>query len=393
MPIFFTTIFMIEGDLKINLHPQDSTTGVFQDSIPSLSAQDTVSLSQEQDTIPETEDTIPARDFSMDEIRNIFEQSSRRDPLADSSEFQQPAPFRPILIDPRADPEARLDSSHIILSVDPATSHALPEFSLKLPRFSYKNQDPASGIFIEEINEKQSVQGTPSISEPAGKPFTGRLIVKEKAEVTNDWLLGVLIVSFVIFAWIRLFYNKFLTPTLVSVFNQQTSYNLFRDKSSLSSRVSYGLNLIFYINTALFIFLALSHKGIGIANWRGFRAFLLFSALLVLIYSAKYIVCSLVGFISLSQSVFSEYLHNVFLYNRNIGLFLFPILIGMVYMSDILLPLFFYTGIFLIVGLYILRLIRGIQIFIRKGVSIFYMILYLCGLEILPILVFFKLFQ
>ena len=378
---------------NLNIHPQDTTMVAKQDSLPSLAVQDTVRPGSIQDTLPETVDTIPDRDYSPDEVWAIFERSDRQDLRIDSASQQQTLPVQPYIREISEDPGVRLDSSHIIFSVEPASFHTHPEFSLKLPQYSYKDQDQASGVFIEQFDEMPASEGTPSIAETVQKPSIGRLIVKEKTEVANDWLLGVLIGSLVILAWIRLFYNKFLSPTFVSVFNQQMAHNLFRDKSSLSSRVSSGLNLIFYINTGLFIFLALTHKGIAVADVKGFRAFLLFTVLLMLLYSMKYIVCSVVGFISLSQSAFAEYMHNVFLYNRNLGLFLFPILLGMVYMSEILSPLFFYTGIFLVLSMYSMRLFRGIQIFIRKGVSIFYMILYLCGLEILPILVFFKLLQ
>jgi hypothetical protein len=46
----------------------------------------------------------------------------------------------------------------------------------------------------------------------------------------------------------------------------------------------------------------------------------------------------------------------------------------------------------LIIISYIMRLYRGFQIIIKKDIFLFYLILYLCTLEILPVLLGYKLF-
>jgi hypothetical protein len=86
----------------------------------------------------------------------------------------------------------------------------------------------------------------------------------------------------------------------------------------------------------------------------------------------------------------SEYLFNMDNYNRVTGIFLFPIITLVTFYprEDPTLPMFLGGGIVLI--FYILLLQRGIAILLKKQFSIFYLFLYLCSLEFLPLLLIYK---
>jgi hypothetical protein len=267
----------------------------------------------------------------------------------------------------------------------------LPDFNLDLPEISYRTPENSDAVFIEsDINSQERPAGE-SLSTGHRIDSDPLLLEKSKTAISTDWILGVLIFSFVILAWIRLFYNKFLSPTFVAAFSQQVSHNLYQDKSSVSFRVSSGLNLIFYLNGGLFVYLLMQLWGKALWGQDGFFLFGVLFFLLIGLYLAKQLLSLLVGVISQTQKVFSEYMHNVFLFNKNLGLIFFPVILGMVYMSDRIFPVFLYAGIACICVAFLFRIFRGFQIFIKEGVSILYWILYLCALEILPILLFLKL--
>ena len=73
-----------------------------------------------------------------------------------------------------------------------------------------------------------------------------------------------------------------------------------------------------------------------------------------------------------------------------IGIVLLPIISILPYVPDSIAPWVFYAGFFVIILLYILRIFRGLQISFKNRLSIFYLILYLCALEIMPTLILFK---
>jgi len=62
-------------------------------------------------------------------------------------------------------------------------------------------------------------------------------------------------------------------------------------------------------------------------------------------------------------------------------------------MPDSLAGILLVTGLVLIGAGIIFKMIRGYQIIIRKDVLLFYLILYLCTLEILPLVLGYKVFM
>jgi hypothetical protein len=90
------------------------------------------------------------------------------------------------------------------------------------------------------------------------------------------------------------------------------------------------------------------------------------------------------------QPVFSEYIHNTFVINKGLGIALFPVIIMAHYLPYPLIKSVLIIGMGIYAIAFILKSIRGYQIIIRKDILIFYMILYLCTLEILPLLLGYK---
>ena len=376
---------------KHTLFQNSTFFAVNQDTIPATVQQDSTDITVSQDTVLTNSPARPEDSVNVESILLLFEQSNRHQKTIDS--LTRPVGRPSSAASASEDPGMifSFDSSHIIFSVDSSASVSLPDFELDLPKYSYKSQENEGSVFIEGGDDHSVQSATDHKVTVSAKGSGPSLMEKEKFLGPDDWILGIILASFVVLAWIRLFYNKFLSPTIVAVINQQVSHNLFRDKSGVSMRVASGLNLIFYLNGGLFLYLLVKQLGTNLLGLDRFWMFLVLCLILMGVYSVKQFITFLVGTISLSRKLFTEYMHNVFLFNKNIGLFLFPVILGMVYMPDFLYSLFFYLGLFILSSAYLLRLIRGFQIFIKEGVSILYWILYLCALEILPILLFLKL--
>jgi hypothetical protein len=99
----------------------------------------------------------------------------------------------------------------------------------------------------------------------------------------------------------------------------------------------------------------------------------------------------LIGFISEGTREFSEIQFNLTNFYRVLGLLLFPIvaLLGFLPMDN---PQYLaFAGISLMVFFYLLFLLRSGKILLRNRVSIQYLFLYLCTLEILPLVLIGKL--
>jgi hypothetical protein len=208
--------------------------------------------------------------------------------------------------------------------------------------------------------------------------------------VSIDWLPGILLISLFTFSWMKLLYQKYLVQVITSTVNYNVSQRLFRERNVLFRNMALGLNLVFAVNTGLFIFFILSYFNIDQVSQKPLNNILLYSFAVTLLYNIKTFFCKMLGNIFMVKEEFSEYVHNINLYNKNIGLFLFPVVILFPYVNDNIKPFIIYLGILTITSMFLLRIYRGLQIIMRKGVSTFYLILYLCAVEILPVLVLIK---
>jgi len=213
-----------------------------------------------------------------------------------------------------------------------------------------------------------------------------------RTEVSLDWLPGILLLSLFTFSWIKLLYHKYVVQVVASLVNYQASIRLFRERNVLFRNMAIGLNFVFAINIGLFIYYIIQYNELRqIIAESKFLSVLIYSTAIILIYNVKTFACKVLGNIFMVKEQFSEYVHNIYLYNKNIGLFLFPIIILFPYITNgQIKPIVLYSGLTIVVGMSLLLIYRGFQIIMRNGVSIFYLILYLCAIEILPVLLLIK---
>jgi Domain of unknown function (DUF4271) len=205
-----------------------------------------------------------------------------------------------------------------------------------------------------------------------------------------NWVPLILLMSLFAFALIKIQYKRYVDQVITSLINYQVSLRLLRERNVLFRNMSLGMNLVFGLNLGLFIYFILQNFGVKQQFSDKFLNVLLYSGGLILLYMVKSFTCRMIGFLFKVQSEFIEYVHNINLFNKNIGLFLFPVVIAFPYINENIQPFVIYLGISILVIMVFLRTVRSIQIIMRKGVSLFYLILYLCAIEILPVLLVVK---
>ena len=215
----------------------------------------------------------------------------------------------------------------------------------------------------------------------------------EAIQLSGPWVPVMVILSFLLLTWIKLIYVQFLTPVIVSAFNFKQSSKLFYEKNAPATNAFIILHLIFAINGGLFFLFVARHYNLRMPDYGPVILFLISSASLVALFGLKSFALSTLGYLFDKQKLFSEYNHNISLYKKVYGLVLLPVIVGLLYAGEQLLVPLILGGLIMGIIFYLLQLIRGLEIIIRKEFSLFYLILYLCAFEILPILVLYKLFQ
>ncbi|MFO7369930.1 MAG: DUF4271 domain-containing protein [Bacteroidales bacterium] len=214
--------------------------------------------------------------------------------------------------------------------------------------------------------------------------------LQKRIPATHDWLLGIFLLLVVLFVWIRIFYSKFFATLGNALVSYHMSAKLLEEKNVLSQRVSTVLDFIYLIVFSVFVYELIAYKGLALSGTSGIRFFLILFNVMILYALFRIIMMKVMGFLFLSRSLFSEYLHNTFVVNKGLGIVLFPVVVTAHYLPGVLMPVLLIAGLAAFLVAFFWKLIRAYQIIIRRDIFIFYLILYLCTLEILPFLLGYK---
>jgi hypothetical protein len=211
-----------------------------------------------------------------------------------------------------------------------------------------------------------------------------------KVDNTFNWIAVTLVVSLFVFAIVKMLYEKYILQIISAVVDYHVSVRIFRERNVLFRNMALGLNVVFACNVGLFLYFLTKHFGFNgfIPNY--FLNILIFGLGVVMLYNLKAFFCRLIGIIFMVQDETSEYVFNFNLFNKCLGLFLFPSVMLFPFVPDSSKPFVLLFGILVFICLFLLRYIRGVQIIMRKDFSLYYLILYLCAVEILPVLILVK---
>ena len=214
---------------------------------------------------------------------------------------------------------------------------------------------------------------------------------KKVTRTNPDWLIGLLVLMFLLFATVKLIFNKYLSQLVQSTINYSTFSRLFRERYFNLFHASFRLDVIFNMTLALFGYQFLSLYKINLGYSKSYYVYLACLGIVIGYFTAKRILYFLIGILTESKQEIQEYLFSITVFNRVLGLFLLPIsaTIAFIPLSQVE-PLLF-AGLGIIIISYILSLLRGAKIFLKKQFSISYLILYLCTLEFLPLLLIYNL--
>ncbi len=210
-------------------------------------------------------------------------------------------------------------------------------------------------------------------------------------KVTN-WQIIILVISIFLLGFVKAFSNNRFNQGIKAIFNYGVALEITREEKVFFHRSNILFTVIHLLTGALFIFQLKELVDTDMYSLNSFTFFSLILAFLAGIYSVKYLFFKFFASIFNENSVAPEYIFNVSLYNNLLG-FLLIIILCITYFS--LLPFAFiltYIALPIILITFILRLGRLFLIGIRKGILYFYIFVYLCTLEILPLVVLYRIF-
>lgn len=209
--------------------------------------------------------------------------------------------------------------------------------------------------------------------------------------VSNSVFVLSIIMLFVL-ASIRIFYAKALWGLGKALFNYQWAIKAYEERNSLLERVYLMLDGLFIINSTISIYLLLSYffddlkysiyEHIGISF-----------AFVAIVYFSRIIIIWFIAAITKQVKLAGEFIMITNMYYKAGGILLFLPILLFNYISDFAVP---YLSLFIVLILftaYIYTIIRGLQFAIKRKFYFYYYFLYLCAVEIMPLLLTTKMFM
>ena len=207
--------------------------------------------------------------------------------------------------------------------------------------------------------------------------------------ISPDWFFPLILLVLIALAWLRIFYNKFFFQMIQAFMNNNLANQIVRDENIFVQRASLYLSIIFNLIGALFLYLISIHFNWtlgGIGN--GFSRFVFFLIIITVTYALKFLILKICGWLFEQEQEMATYMFNVFLINNILGMTLLPFICIFAYNEALAFSGLLVVPFVLIIISYGWRIFKGIQL----GLSInpfspLYIFLYLCTLEIAPLMV------
>ncbi|MBE0655739.1 MAG: DUF4271 domain-containing protein [Bacteroidales bacterium] len=210
-------------------------------------------------------------------------------------------------------------------------------------------------------------------------------------ELTPDWVLYFILGFLMVLAWLRVIYTKFIVNIFRAAFDFQLAQKVFREAGIVQWRIFAFLNIFYYFSTGTFFYLVLNYFNFHLFGLTGLKLYGAVTGILFGYSLFRLITMKLTGFLFNREKLFNEAIFHNFIYNKISGMVLTLFILLLAYTRGIYQDITLYAGLTVVGGLLLRRFFR-MAIFIHKSVVLlFYFILYLCSLEIIPVLVIIKL--
>ncbi len=221
-----------------------------------------------------------------------------------------------------------------------------------------------------------------------GKPVF--MLIDYRKERSKDFLFYLLLAIVTLLALIKVAFPKYFRNLFLLFFQTSLRQKQTREQLLQDQLASLLINFLFLVSTGLFITLLIQYKG-----WSGMDFWVLYAyvtALLLVIYSGKYLFILFAGWVFNNKEAAQGYIFLVSMVNRIMGVLLIPLTILMALGNENILAVVATLSMGLVALLLLYRyLVSFGSLRNELKINAFHFFLYLCAVEVLPMLLIYKL--
>jgi len=217
------------------------------------------------------------------------------------------------------------------------------------------------------------------------------LAAQEKSFKGKEFLFYLLGITILLLAMSKVFYTRYFNNIFRVFFNTSLRQNQLTDLLLQAKLPSLIFNIFFAVSAGLYAWLLLGHYHLIKEDHN--YTMLAFSILFVtLIYCGKFVTLKVFGWMSGMSAVTDRYIFVIFLINKIIGILLIPFIILLAFSPSQWINVIITASALIIGFLFLLRYLRTYGLLQNDlKINAFHFLLYIGGMEVLPILILYKL--
>ncbi|MDB5117734.1 MAG: hypothetical protein JWQ79_3226 [Mucilaginibacter sp.] len=223
-------------------------------------------------------------------------------------------------------------------------------------------------------------------------PYKSKSAVRDgHVRPTRDrWIITIIIGLLLYTALLNIIMNKDIKNVFLSFYSKRVLTQAGKEEGQINFWAFVGLFLLFGLTFGLFLYQLASYKNIYYSA-SGFRLFIALSFIIITIFAFKFLVLKAIGFIFDIQKLVSEYISVLYLTYFNIAFVFLPVAVCFSLLAAQFIPFLLAVAVILIVVIFTWLYLRSsVNIISNFRFHKFYLFIYLCALEICPILILIK---
>jgi hypothetical protein len=247
-------------------------------------------------------------------------------------------------------------------------------------------------IFPEQVLDSlssQTVYDKPSIF-AITKPGTKDIKPVERLAQEHDWLTGLFIICLILITWIKYYNFRRIRQLFKAVVGRHNVNQLVRDGNLIEERITPGLVVVYICGISVIVYqFGLNNFSELLKTSESWLIFLVITFSIGFLWFFKLMAIRLTGLIFRTKQDTAELVLTNMIFNGATGIVIFPFVVAGFYSGNLLWIKA--AGAILLLGI-ALRFFRSLQIGLSaQTFSVIYLFLYLCTLEILPLLIIYRL--
>jgi len=223
-------------------------------------------------------------------------------------------------------------------------------------------------------------------------PFKSKSILRSghTRQTRDQWIITIIIGLLLYTALLNIAMNKDVKNVFLSFYSKRAIVQASKEDAQINFWAFVGLFLLFGLTFGLFLYQLAAYKGIYYSV-SGFRLFISLVLIILLLFAFKFLVLKFVGFVFDIQKLVTEYVSVLYLTYFNIAFVFLPVTVCFSLLSAQLIPVLLLVAAALIVVILTWLYLRSsVNIISNFRFHKFYLFIYLCALEICPILILIK---